>query len=72
MTVQPRPAKAAVGRHVPPHTTWMLSYQAAAIREKFDIKLVRLQWENIPFAYEESKGLKELKAAFLHARLAQG
>jgi len=44
-------------------TTWMFSYQAAAIREKFDKKLVCLQWENIPFAYEESKEMRERKAA---------
>ncbi|MBP2673624.1 MAG: putative glycosyltransferase [Deltaproteobacteria bacterium] len=44
-------------------TTWMFSYQAARIREKSGKKLVCLQWENIPFAYEEHGYMKELKAA---------
>ena len=44
-------------------TTWLFSYQASVIREKFGKKLVCLQWENIPFAYEESGEMKELKAA---------
>jgi glycosyltransferase involved in cell wall biosynthesis len=44
-------------------TTWMFSYQASLLREKHGKRLVCLQWENIPFAYEESKELKELKAA---------
>ena len=44
-------------------TTWLFSYQAGVIREKFGKKLVCLQWENIPFAYEESKEMREMKAA---------
>lgn len=44
-------------------TTWMFSYQASLIREKHGKRLVCLQWENIPFAYEESGEMKELKAA---------
>ncbi|MEW6720414.1 MAG: glycosyltransferase, partial [Thermodesulfobacteriota bacterium] len=44
-------------------TTWMFSYQAAKIREKFGKKLVCLQWENIPFAYEEREEMKALKGA---------
>ncbi|MHB1011374.1 MAG: glycosyltransferase [Desulfobacteria bacterium] len=43
-------------------TTWLFSYQAGVIREKFGKKLVCLQWENIPFAYEESKEMREMKA----------
>jgi glycosyltransferase involved in cell wall biosynthesis/2-polyprenyl-3-methyl-5-hydroxy-6-metoxy-1,4-benzoquinol methylase len=44
-------------------TTWLFSYQASVIREKFGKKLVCLQWENIPFAYEESKEMRDQKAA---------
>jgi glycosyltransferase involved in cell wall biosynthesis/2-polyprenyl-3-methyl-5-hydroxy-6-metoxy-1,4-benzoquinol methylase len=44
-------------------TTWVFSCQATRIREKFGKKLVCLQWENIPFAYEEMAGMKEMKAA---------
>jgi glycosyltransferase involved in cell wall biosynthesis/ubiquinone/menaquinone biosynthesis C-methylase UbiE len=44
-------------------TTWMFSYQAARVREKSGKKLVCLQWENIPFAYEEREMMKALKAA---------
>ena len=44
-------------------TTWMFSFQAAGIREKFGKKLVCLQWENIPFAYEEREEMKALKSA---------
>lgn len=44
-------------------TTWLFSYQASVIREKFGKKLVCLQWENIPFAYEESNEMREQKAA---------
>lgn len=44
-------------------TTWMFSFQAAKIKEKFGKKLVCLQWENIPFAYEEQPGMRELKSA---------
>jgi glycosyltransferase involved in cell wall biosynthesis/SAM-dependent methyltransferase len=44
-------------------TTWMFSYQAAGIREKFGKKLVCLQWENIPFAYEERQEMKAVKSA---------
>jgi glycosyltransferase involved in cell wall biosynthesis len=48
-------------------TTWMFSYQASRIREKHGKRLVCLQWENIPFAYEESGEMKELKAAVREA-----
>jgi len=44
-------------------TTWMFSYQASLIREKHGKRLVCLQWENIPFAYEESGEMKERKAS---------
>ncbi|MBE0602222.1 MAG: glycosyltransferase, partial [Deltaproteobacteria bacterium] len=44
-------------------TTWMFSYQAAEIREKTGKKLVCLQWENIPFAYEEREEMKAQKEA---------
>ena len=44
-------------------TTWMFSYQASLIREKHGKRLVCLQWENIPFAYEESGEMKVRKAA---------
>ncbi|MBE0569819.1 MAG: glycosyltransferase [Deltaproteobacteria bacterium] len=44
-------------------TTWMFSFQAALIREKFGKKLVCLQWENIPFAYEERREMKAMKSA---------
>jgi glycosyltransferase involved in cell wall biosynthesis len=40
----------------------MFSLQAAMIREKFGKKLVCLQWENIPFAYEERVEMKALKS----------
>ncbi len=43
-------------------TTWVFSLQAAKIKEKFGKKLVCLQWENIPFAYEEQEGMKALKS----------
>ena len=44
-------------------TTWMFSYQASRLRAKNGKRLVCLQWENIPFAYEEAGEMKELKAA---------
>jgi len=44
-------------------TTWMFSFQAARICGKFGKKLVCLQWENIPFAYEENPGTRQMKAA---------
>lgn len=44
-------------------TTWMFSYQSAEIRKNSGKKLVCLQWENIPFAYEEQAGMRELKSA---------
>jgi glycosyltransferase involved in cell wall biosynthesis/2-polyprenyl-3-methyl-5-hydroxy-6-metoxy-1,4-benzoquinol methylase len=43
-------------------TTYLFSCQAAMIREKFGKRLVCLQWENIPFAYEENPVMKRIKA----------
>jgi glycosyltransferase involved in cell wall biosynthesis/SAM-dependent methyltransferase len=44
-------------------TTWMFTYQASLLRERNGKRLVCLQWENIPFAYEESGEIREMKAA---------
>jgi len=41
---------------------WMFSLQAAEIRKKFGKKLICLQWENIPFAHEETPEMQRLKA----------
>lgn len=42
-------------------TTWIFSYQAAEIKKRFGKKLICLQWENIPFVYEENEQMKTLK-----------
>lgn len=42
-------------------TTWIFTQQAAAFKQKFGKKIVALQWENIPFAYEENSGIGEMK-----------
>lgn len=41
--------------------TWLFSYQAVLAKEKFGKKVVCLEWENIPFAYEENDQMKALK-----------
>lgn len=42
-------------------TTWTFSYQAILIKEKFNKPVVCLQWENIPFAYEEYEQMRLMK-----------
>jgi|GEM_PF-368527 len=42
-------------------TTWIFSHQAVRIKEKLDKTVVCLQWENIPFAYEEDLRMRALK-----------
>ncbi|RMG67434.1 MAG: glycosyltransferase, partial [Nitrospirae bacterium] len=42
-------------------TTWPFSYQAVLIKEKFNKPLICLQWENIPFAYEENEQMRLMK-----------
>ena len=41
--------------------TWLFSYQAAMAKKKFGNKLVVLEWENIPFIYENDKNIREIK-----------
>ncbi|MCL2102597.1 MAG: glycosyltransferase [Syntrophorhabdaceae bacterium] len=43
-------------------TAWIFSYQAANLCGKFGKKLVCLQWENIPFAYERLPDMQRCKA----------
>src|SRR3990170_5792830 len=42
-------------------TTWIFTQQAAAFKQKYGKKVVALQWENIPFAYEENSGVADMK-----------
>ncbi|MBI4697844.1 MAG: glycosyltransferase [Nitrospirae bacterium] len=42
--------------------TWIFTYQAVLAKKTYGCKVVALEWENIPFAYEEHEGMKELKA----------
>ncbi len=42
--------------------TWYFSYQAVQAKKKFGSKVVCLEWENIPFAYEDIGGIGEMKA----------
>ncbi len=42
-------------------TTWIFSHQAVMIKEKFGTPVVCLQWENIPFAYEEDERIRLAK-----------
>lgn len=41
--------------------TWYFTYQAAMFKQKFAKKVVALEWENIPFAYEEDEWMRDLK-----------
>lgn len=41
--------------------TWIFTYQAARMKEKFGKRIVALEWENIPFAYEENEQTREMK-----------
>lgn len=43
--------------------TWTFTYQACLAKQKFGKKVVAIEWENIPFAYEEDEGMKALKQA---------
>src|SRR3989304_5768470 len=41
--------------------TWIFTYQAAMMKEKFGKRIIALEWENIPFAYEEDEQVREMK-----------
>lgn len=41
--------------------TWIFTYQAAIMKQKFGKRIVALEWENIPFAYEEDGQMREMK-----------
>lgn len=41
--------------------TWIFTYQAAMMKQKFGKRIVALEWENIPFAYEEDEQMREMK-----------
>jgi glycosyltransferase involved in cell wall biosynthesis/SAM-dependent methyltransferase len=41
--------------------TWIFTYQAAMMKQKFGNRIIALEWENIPFAYEEDEQMREMK-----------
>jgi len=41
--------------------TWIFTYQAAMMKQKFGKRIIALEWENIPFAYEEDEQVREMK-----------
>jgi glycosyltransferase involved in cell wall biosynthesis/2-polyprenyl-3-methyl-5-hydroxy-6-metoxy-1,4-benzoquinol methylase len=41
--------------------TWMFTYQAVIAKHKFGKKVIALEWENIPFAHEESEIVRDIK-----------
>lgn len=41
--------------------TWIFTYQAAMMKQKFGKRIIALEWENIPFAYEEDEQMREMK-----------
>ena len=41
--------------------TCIFTYQAAMMKQKFGKKIIALEWENIPFAYEEDDQMREMK-----------
>jgi glycosyltransferase involved in cell wall biosynthesis len=41
--------------------TWYFTYQAVMAKQKFGKKVIALEWENIPFAYEEDAQMKDMK-----------
>lgn len=41
--------------------TWIFTSQAALMKQKFGKRIVALEWENIPFAYEENEQTREMK-----------